>query len=325
MQVLLKALSPVPKRHKTSQIELSDSEPELEEDREMTEAVEDDVPNWAKAQNDKMDKLLDMITEVKTSIGNIKDEIAQVRFQAGVAQAVAEEAIEKIDDVETRVFEKLEALESQIPSVVTIQKMIEETLSKMKQEVPKQHSPQMTKSNLLSHGSNEEKFSRTLVVGGFERDTPKREVVEFMNKSILKNVGGVDEAFAYNFGSVGFVRFLDRDDMFTFIKEFSTKDKPTFQGKAIWVTTSKTPDERTKSEHLSKFKKVLIETALADPSSIKIDYNRGDVFVNRTRIAEWKLFGNTTRVVADASKLKEVNINVEPEKIYDAVDELLQE
>ena len=60
-------------------------------------------------------------------------------------------------------------------------------------------------------------------------------------------------------------------------------------------------------------------------SSIKIDYNRGVVFVNRTRIAEWKLSGNTTRVVADASKLKEVNINVEPEKIYDAVDELLQE
>ena len=47
--------------------------------------------------------------------------------------------------------------------------------------------------------------------------------------------------------------------------------------------------------------------------------------MNRTRIAEWKLSGNTTRVVADASKLKEVNINVEPEKIYDAVDELLQE
>ena len=203
--------------------------------------------------------------------------------------------------------------------------MIEETLSKVKREIPKQHSSQTTTSNRFARGSNEEKFSRTIVVGGFERDTPKRDVVEFMNKEILNNVGGVDEAFAYNFGSVGFVRFLERDDMFKFIKEFSTKDKPLFQGRPLWVTTSKTPEERTKSKHLSKFKKVLIETALADPSSIKVDYNRGVVFVNRTRIAESKTFGNSGRVVADASKLKDVNIDVEPEEIHDAVDELLQE
>ena len=91
------------------------------------------------------------------------------------------------------------------------------------------------------------------------------------------------------------------------------------------MTTSKTPEERTKSKHLSKFKKVLIETNLAAPSSVKVDYTRGLIFVNRTRIAEWKTCGDASKVVADVAKLNAVNIDIDPEKIYDAVDELLQQ
>ena len=164
-----------------------------------------------------------------------------------------------------------------------------------------------------------------MVVGGFERDTPRQEIVKFMKQMLFNQVTGIDELFAYNFGSVGFARFKSRDDMFNFITDFSAKHKPTIHGKQIWVTTSKSPEERAKAKHLGKFKKVLIETALADPEDIKVDYKRGFIFVKKVIVAEWTLSGNAGKVVADASKLQEANINVDPEKIHDAVRELLQQ
>ena len=177
MEALRNLVSPLKKKPKV-QMELSDSDVELQEDvEEMKDAEkidEEEVPKWAVSQSEMLAKLMDTMDDIKKNIGTIKDEVAQVRFQAGVAQAVADEAIEKIDDVETRVFERLEALEAKIPSIAIIQNMIEETLSKVKREIPKQHSSQTTTSNRFAHGSNEEKFSRTIVVGGFERDTPKR-------------------------------------------------------------------------------------------------------------------------------------------------------
>ena len=225
MQVLRNLVSPERKRAKT-EYTLDDSDVELEEESDTEKNLKEDVPKWATEQKQMITKMVDMMTDMKNNIGTIKEEVAQIRFQAGVAQAVAEKAREKMEDVETRVFEKIAALEAQIPSVATIQNMIDETLRQTNHEVPKQYRQQTTKSSLLVHGTNEEKFSRIIVVGGFEHDMPKRNIIEFMNKSILKDAVGIDEAFAYNFGSDGFVRFHTRDDMLKFIKDFAAKDKP---------------------------------------------------------------------------------------------------
>ena len=134
MQALLQLVSPERKRAKTTEIELSDgSDSELQADEDMMgtghRKVQSDgqekVPCYIQAQNDTMDKLMTKIMEIQNNIGSIREEVSQIRFQSGVAQAVAEDAMDKIDDLETRVFAKLSALESQIRSITTIETMIQ--------------------------------------------------------------------------------------------------------------------------------------------------------------------------------------------------------
>ena len=123
-----------------------------------------------------------------------------------------------------------------------------------------------------------------------------------MDANILKDEKDIDERFAYNFGSVGFVRFLNRNAMFQFLSNTRSKIKPTINGKAIWISTSKTPEERTKAKHLGKFKKVPIETQLATPEQVYIDYKLGRIFIDKVRVAEWKTTEGQNKLVIDKIK-----------------------
>ena len=325
MQALWNFVSPNPKRVKTSApLELSDSEDEMEE--EMVEQ-EKPPPGWVAGQNEMMYKMMDMIKELQVSLGNIKEEVAQSKFQAGVAQTIAEEALEKVEDLETRIFQKLDTLEAMIPNKLNIQNMINDMMPKARYDSPK---PAIRKSTNLNGESyetvSEEKFSRTLVIGSFERDTPKKQVVDYIEKNIIKDKQHVEEVFAYNFGSVGFVRFQSRDAMFGFLKRYNMEaNKPLINNRQAWVTTSKTPEERTKAKHLSKLKKVLIDIGLAVPDNVTIDYKRGIAFVDRVRVAEWDSSGAVGRMVIKQENLKDAKIEVAADKIHDAVGELLQE
>ena len=89
---------------------------------------------------------------------------------------------------------------------------------------------------------------------------------------MLEDVVGTDETYAYNFGRVGFVRFESKSQMFAFCKAVGTKPKPKVDGKEVWISVSKSPEERNKANTLGKFKRVLIKTSLATPDNIKIDY-----------------------------------------------------
>ena len=61
------------------------------------------------------------------------------------------------------------------------------------------------------------------------------------------------------------------------------------------------------------------------PGNATIDYKRGIAFVNRVRVAEWKVSGGDGKVIIDESKLKNAEIDVDAEKIYDALNEVLQQ
>ena len=117
--------------------------------------------------------------------------------------------------------------------------------------------------------------------------------------------------------------------MFTFLKQRAAKEKPQCNGRSLWISSSKSPEERTKSKNLSKFKKVLIDTDLAKPEDVGVDYKRGIVFVKplgklRVRVAEWKVTDDGDKLVIDQDAMQSVGIDVEPTKIYDAVAELLR-
>ena len=79
--------------------------------------------------------------------------------------------------------------------------------------------------------------------------------------------------------------------MFEFLKEYEKKPKAKNNGKDLWVSTSKPPEERLKAKYLGKFKRVLIEANLIEPKDIRIDYRRGIVFANRKKISEKKADG----------------------------------
>ena len=291
--------------------------------------MEEEPPHWLAGQTNILNKMMAMIADVQTSIGTIKDELAQAKFQASVAQTVAEEAVEKVEALETRVFEKIQTLEERIPDAQMIRTMVGEAVREAKHHVPTSFA---TKGDVNSKdiygitGSIDEKFSRTLVVGGFARDTPKKTIINYIQEFVVKDFLDVEEVFAYNYGNVGFVRFKRRESMFDFLKDFNKREEKTMQNqKPVWLTVSKTPEERRKSKHLSKFKKALIETGVTQPTDVLIDYKRGIIFVKHIRVAEWKETGDDSKISIDPVKLKDAKIMVDPKIIHDAVNELLRE
>ena len=54
--------------------------------------------------------------------------------------------------------------------------------------------------------------------------------------------------------------------MFNFLKSVGNGPKPKINGKEVWISVSKTPEERKKARSLGKLKRVLIETDLAKPA-----------------------------------------------------------
>ena len=76
---------------------------------------------------------------------------------------------------------------------------------------------------------------------------------------------------------------------------------------------------------MDKFKKVVIDTGLAEPTNVRVDYKRGFVFINKVRAAERKMTDGSERVIADPDKLREAGLDVDASKLHDAVDELMQE
>ena len=324
MQALREYLTPERKKQK-----VSDLQDELLSDSELEEAASetDNKPPWWDQQQMKM------LTEIKEKIGtiaamqnditNIKDELANVKLQAEMAHDTVQEALE----VGTNVDDRVKALEAGHTSRDEIYTMTDNAIAKLRSvDVATDLRFKFAKS--LVPGVEQpdcDKFLRTAVVGGFSRDTPKGEVIEFLNKKLLEGVEGVDEAYAYAYGSVGFIRFNSKEHMYKFLKDIGQTRKPQINGKDIWISTSKTPEERKKAKSLGKFKRVLIETKLAEPMDVKIDYKRGIIFVKRVRIAEWTFADGKELVAANEAKLKEIGINVQAAKIHDAVDELMQQ
>ena len=104
--------------------------------------------------------------------------------------------------------------------------------------------------------------------GGFGQDTERKAILDYLSSEVLSDVAGVDEAYAFALGDVGFARLLSKESMWSFIKGWQGKPKPTCGGE-------------NKSKHLSKFKSVLVEVGLARSTEVQVDYRRGLVMVKK--------------------------------------------
>ena len=76
---------------------------------------------------------------------------------------------------------------------------------------------------------------------------------------------------------------------------------------------------------LSKPKTVLIETELAEPTNIKIDYKRNIVFNNNVRVAEWWKADDVDKLVINREQMRSAGIKMDPAKLCAAAAEMTQE
>ena len=198
MEALRSYLTPNAKKARTSELEGDElsadgSEAEMEEIDEMEEP-----PWWAAQQLKLMSEMKDMMSSfasMQDDVKDIKDELEHVKLQSSLAQSTAQEAV----DIATNVEDRVKALEDDVAGCVKlhdVQKLVDEAFAKLKSTLVESTSviratPQ--KSN-MQDSQLEDKFGRTVVVGGFAQDTPKAEIVEFLNSNVLKDVAGVEEA-----------------------------------------------------------------------------------------------------------------------------------
>ena len=319
MQALRMYLTPQAKKQRVS----GDTDEDIEEDDDISGMGAEDsysggeMSEWLQEQKEMkvmMTKMMSMIESIQANTSELKDDVANLKLQVNMAQSTAEEALEISGHFEERMTE----IEDKLLDKQCIQNMIDESIAKQLQQTMICRVP-TTNTNNPGANSEDDKFSRMVVVGGFGENTEKKEVVNFINEKFLKDIKGVD---AYTFGSVGFIRFVSKDAMWEFVKMYQNNAKPQINGKDLWVSTSKSPADRKKAKYLGKFKRVLIEVGLANPQNIRINYRRGIAYVQKIRVAEW--MSATEKLGIDQPGLTETGVIVDVKKVEDAVEELVR-
>ena len=112
--------------------------------------------------------------------------------------------------------------------------------------------------------------------------------------------------------------------MHEFIRNFNKQPKLNIDGKTLWVSSSKSPEERARGQKLGKYKKVIIEVGLAAPEQVRVDYRRGILLVRRVRVGEWKGEGDEAKLELTEARLTEAGIQVGAEALHEAVTEALR-
>ena len=283
--------------------------------------------------------MLEMIKCLESDSGSIRRDLEGLRLQTEVAQSVAEDAIQKAHETEEKFEDSLadfkhdmkqikvnmEELEKKMLKSFDVQQMIDESFRKA------EHTAAVTSRSSSSIPAtresfqkmeNEERYGKTLVFGGFERESPREDITRFIEQNIItSDYKGIDEIYAYAIGSIGFVRFTNKNDMYKFLKEYGGRGKSRCGDREIWAAVSRFPEERKKGTVLSKWKKMLIEASIAEAADVKIDYKNGIIFLKRIKIGKWSALD--AKLDLDAENLKEAGIQAEPQQLVAAVSELL--
>ena len=314
------------KRHTTAAIDLSPDQAEEDMYEEYAQDDDDDgddeQPPWAKRQEERM--MEKFVAIMRSSSDDLKTEIAQINLKVDMAQATADAAHDKADQL----IHRVKSAESNQITMDQVMQKIDEAFKKFKDE-HKQGSPHAATaatSSVTRYGEDAEKFSRTMVVGGFPQDSDRDQVTKWINDQMIDEKDDtVDEIYAYMYGSIGFVRFQTAALMKDYLKKSGLKEKLKFGEKEIWTTASKSPDERRKARHLGKHKKVLIEVGLAKTEDVKVDYRRGLLLIKRVRVGEWIGSAGDGSLDLNENGLKKVGIDVGKVALQKAVRELLNE
>ena len=325
MEALKYLMSPVRQK-----VKIDDGEgtiPDLDDEDMYVDSVnsdelDDEQPAWARRQEERMiDHFNKMIS---TNVQEIRNEVAQMKVQVDYAITTADAALGKARELST----KLDALDQPGVTIEVLNQKIEEAMTNVQRLI---EAAQALPRNVnvgaqMPKGSDDEKLARTMVVGGFMQDSERNDVIDLIGKHIISDKEAtVDEVYAYNFGSIGFVRFTTAGHMKEFLTKFGAKPRPEVNGKSLWASVSRSPEERKKAKHISKYKRVMIEVGLLKADDIKIDYRRGVLIAKRQRIAEWQGEGSDGHVQLNEENMKKIGIDVGANALHNAVKELLSQ
>ena len=331
MEVLKAYLTPKAKKQRVAG-EDDDTKIQEELDEDCDEEDTEEPPVWAQQmQRTILKEMTSMIrpltagmedvrkevNNIKLHMGMVQAEAEEATMQAGLAHSAAEEAATLAQDLE----EKVKKIEASMVTMTQVQNMMNEMLKTAGEAKPRTGNPV---HNSIAESEKAEQFKRTAVIGGFEEDSLKADVVDNVD-DILKHVGGVEDVFAYRRGSIAFARFQSVGAMFKFLEQYNRKDgvKATHNGRTLWAAASRSPSDRRKGRIFMTYKNVLVDAGLADAGQIDFDAKRGIMWKGRTRIGEWTGDADTGRMLLNHDKMAQVGFKVEPKMIDDAVDEVL--
>ena len=113
--------------------------------------------------------------------------------------------------------------------------------------------------------------------------------------------------------------------MWTFLKKVNAKgkDRPTCQGRTLWVCASRIPQDRQKKRTLNMSKNVLVEAGLVKEEDVEYETKRGIIWIGRERIAEWN--AAEEKVTWIMAALRRAGITVESKILDDAVHEKMDQ
>ena len=333
MEVLKAYLTPKAKKQRLTEEE-DDMKIQEEEDEDRGEEDTEEPPAWAQQmQRTILKEMTSMIRPLTTGMEDFRTEVNSIKLhmgmvqaeaeeattQAGLAHSAAEEAVKLTQDLD----EKVKKIEASMVTMSQVQN-INEMFKTAGEAKPLNKNVVHNSTAGDAESEKTEQFKRTAFIGGFEEDSIKADVVHKV-KDILKDVGGVEDVFAYRRGSIGFARFQSIGAMYKFLEQYNWKDgvKPTHNGKTLWATASRSPSDRRKRRILVTYKNVIVDAGLADASQIDFDVRRGILWMERTRVGEWAGDADTGRLLLSGEKVKQAGMKVEPKMIDDAVNEVL--
>ena len=329
MNVLRALVSPERKRAKTHEIHIGDSDedPDVEEEEHDAEEMVTEHVIFNKKMENMLYDLRARVQQLEQDIGHMKPEISQAKLnidlaqaeadeanvQAGMAHAASEEAANTVADLRYKTTEIEAALVKREEVSIIVQGAIDKMSSAITATAPNGSARPPSSEQI-------EKFSRTAVVGGFEQGSMKNEI-EHDVKELLKDERGVEEVYAYRRGSIGFIRFSSSGEMWAFLKKVNAKgvDRPMRRGRSLWISASRTPEDRRKGKALYSSKRVLIEVGLAKEEDVDFEAKRGVLWIGRQRVAEWVAATEKLRWKPEA--LKAAGVDVDSKLLDAAIDE----
>ena len=136
----------------------------------------------------------------------------------------------------------------------------------------------------------EELIKRTIVVGGFPRDTPRDSIVKKMTE-ITKDVEDIEEK-AYTLSkraTLGFLRFTSASARAAYLKQIRDEPRPSFNEKQLFIGPERNAADRQRARPLSKVVNLLVGGGIPR-DKLEVDFRMSVVWLDgiEGRIAEWQ-------------------------------------